>query len=404
MIDRPNASNEEQVPPKKQTEPRRSSGGDSSGVPPHFKVATDLEDWEQPYSALEDRPLKPPPMFAVFGIDFGDETTRIAGVLPGSLALIGPKIVPTGAVADQSQGWESHWRHRIAIGSLRSRLRTGTPAILDGQTYAADVLAIRFFAGIRESLLHYTSGKNPRVILNVPSFYTNSEKANLCSVVQAASFEVLGTINDYASPVMSFSRRGFTRFGKILSVSIGSNSLSVAVLDNREGIVRTMAAAADASFGGARLMREVASFWRSESSSADEPTASMDEEFVAHAQEQDIAIESLSALAANRTGTSSESERNEVKELLRDRLTRVRDLADLSCKSCETSLESIDFVLMNGRIINNKLIRLVLASFFPGRKIVALNADKASCFGAALHASVLAGMSALPVLVDLESQ
>jgi molecular chaperone DnaK (HSP70) len=96
--------------------------------------------------------------------------------------------------------------------------------------------------------------------------------------------------------------------------------------------------------------------------------------------------------------------RVELVELIKERLSCIADLVKSVLESSQTSLDSIDFVLVNGRPAANKLIRSTIASHFRGKRIVILNANLSSCFGAALHAGVLNGLLELPKLHDILTQ
>lgn len=333
MIDLPIASDD--TLPEKKTEPDQRGGGSSSGVPPNIRIACGQEDWQQPFAAQEGPYLRVPPDL-VFGIDFGDETTRIAAASTHRLSLVGPQIVPTSiGLGERTQAWESQWWFQSQIGQLRTRIRTQETLTIEGRQVNASVLGIRFFAKLRESLDLMISTQKPRVVLNVPSFYTKSEREELTSIVDSAGFKVLDTINDYAAPILAFARMGAKRHGRILSIAIGSKSVSIAVLEHLDGTVKTVAASSDETFGS------------------------------------------------------------------RIELSRIRDLAASVIHTSAQPLDSIDFVILNGKVIKDRTAKNVLASFFPGKQIAIVNADKASAFGAALHASVIAGLNAIPRLVDL---
>ena len=70
--------------PKKKTGLRRSTGGGLSGLPPSFRIATGLEDWKNPFKGLEGPSRRSEQPGDLFGIDFGDETTRIAELNAGN--------------------------------------------------------------------------------------------------------------------------------------------------------------------------------------------------------------------------------------------------------------------------------------------------------------------------------
>src|SRR6202789_2127406 len=81
--------------PKKKTTVRRSKGGGSSGGPPSFRIATGLEVWKHPFSAPEGPSRRRDQPGDLFGIDFGDETTRIAELNGGNPLLVIPRGIPT---------------------------------------------------------------------------------------------------------------------------------------------------------------------------------------------------------------------------------------------------------------------------------------------------------------------
>lgn len=366
MIDRALCSDDDYIP-KKETKPDRSRGGSSSGVPPNFRIATEQEDWERPFVASKEPALRVPPDL-VFGIDFGDQTTRIAAASAARLALVGPKIVPTSiGVGEGSQAWESKWWFESQIGQLRNRIRNHETLTIDGRELKAHALGVKFFAKLRDSIELMTR-HSPRVVLNVPSFYTQQDREELALVVDSAGFKVLDTINDYASPVLAFARMGEKRNGNILSIAIGSKSLSIAILESLDGTVKTIAANSAATFGSCNLVQAFGDHWN-------------DNDF-------DATSEYLEKIKANR-------------EIFRIEFSRVKDLSESVLDASGRTFDNIGFVILNGKIVTNSTVQQTLATFFPGKRIAIVNPDKASAFGAALHASVIVGLNAIPLLNDI---
>ena len=131
--------------------------------------------------------------------------------------------------------------------------------------------------------------------------------------------------------------------------------------------------------------------------------------FVEAVNDIDATIEALHAFGNSdlhlfRSHHGVAFERANFVELLGDRLSCVRSLIRSVIDSSLMSLDSIDHVLVNGMLATSHLVRSVIASCVPGKNVVILNPERASCFGAIMHARVLAGLKETPNLTDVLTQ
>lgn len=406
----PSSGPSEDQAPKKKTDVKRSKGGDSSGMPPSFRIATGLEDWPIPFRAPEGHGRGRSQLCDVFGIDFGDETTRVAGLNACNPLLVPPKVIPTAVgLFSESLAWEAQ-QWRLAPGMLRTRLRSHKAAKYEGRTLEAPQLATEFFRQIYQILGRTMAAQAPKVVLTVPSFYCSAERKELVSVAEAAGFVVLGLINDYAAPALSFARRGPSRSGHLLVIAIGSASCSTAIMKAEQGCLTTKSVAFEANFGGGQLIQDVISFLMEKACC--EPAAEQSDDLRVNTCQSSLAIETLHALANAQEcenpfsgpDTITTINREELNAFIRSRLTCVEHLITTVLASAQTYLESIDYVLLNGRLFANDVVRSIVTSYVPKRRVAVLNADRASSFGAALHASVLAGLQEIPSLSDVLTQ
>jgi len=189
---------------------------------------------------------------------------------------------------------------------------------------------------------------------------------------------------------------------------MGASSLSVAMIRAEQGAVTTKSAAFDASGSGEQLMVDLMAFLKNGNQDEQSAPKSIPNRMA----ENSLVVETLETLAVCNQcpnpflneGGKATVERTEVPGFLKDRLSHIERLIEAVLESSRTNIDSIDFVLLNGRLFGNKLGRSIVASCITGRAVVVLNPDRASCFGAALHASVLAGLQEIPCSHDTLTQ
>lgn len=378
------------TPPDPQTDPRLNPGGPGSGVPPRIRTAMGLEDARRPpRSRLSD----------VFGIDFGDETMRLAGLINGMPVLTSPGIFPSIAVLSNfySPDEEEH-----VVSKIRSRLREPGSVTISDTTIELKSLVTQYFENIRTDIAARTSYTEPKLVLTVPAYYCSAERLQLVNCANDAGFRVLGLINDYIAPVYSFVFRRNARSGNMLVVQLGAESCSAAIVSVSRGLIETKIARSFSGIGAEHVLQTLCETLNPSPMDAHGFSTSWLTAFVSalHTMKNSPTGELPLPADHNYIKVQRSDVLNSLTSIFKDILEVIRTMLD----SSKLTLEEIPFILLSGKIFQIELVRRSLASGFSGSRMIVLNADKSASFGAAIRAGILDGQIEEPLIWDVLSQ
>lgn len=378
-------------PPDPLTDPTLSPGGSDSGVPPGTKTALDLGDERRrPRDELAD----------VFGLDFGETTTRLAGLISGLPVMTQPGIFSSSAYVNDE---EQHDESPRLILNLRTKLRQS----LSRATVDPDIEEIvkGHFEKIRSDIEYGTGFLTPKVVLTVPAYYCSAEREQLVNCATRAGFRVLGLINDYAAVLHAFVHRRSARRGRMLVVTFGADSTSIAIVSASNTLIETRLAHSFSCHGASYILRRLAATIdpsNYNSATCNPCELSMDwQSLIIEVMHSDAGHLDLPNLDCQ---TYSTVERAEIAGVIKDALKTTMDAISEMVASLKLLPTELDFILFVGKLFQVDLVRRSLASMFRGCRVMVLNADKAPCFGAVLRGGVLDGQIREPLLWDVLTQ
>ncbi len=383
--------------PKTRTETLRQRGGGSSGLPPTSKTALGLEGSRNPPAGQ---------VLNAFGIDFGEEYSRIASLRNGV-----PFFVPPGvfqSVIEIELPNQVNDSRRLVISGLRSNLRSQVNSATSNPD--VDDLVKTLFGRVRSYINSMANIPRPKVVLTVPAYYCSEERIQVVRCAELAGLEVIGLINDYAAVVHSFVNGRAARSGTILVLSIGAETVSTAVVKVVGALIETVASMSAPGFGGRYVIDYLAShlLHKSESvKSFDELPAEQSEEWRDYAKDLLLNYgqnnESISVLGVDHAYVISVP-KPELLDVLAFSLSDAVRLASDVLKESGVSREKLDFVLIVGGIVSNPIVSRHVAQQFPRLHRMILSSDRAPAFGAALRAGVLENHLEEPLLWDVLTQ
>jgi molecular chaperone DnaK (HSP70) len=380
--------------PQSQTESSRQQGGAGSGTPPPVKTAV----------GFEGRPSSQEPKIErVFGIDFGEETTRIAVLRNGRPFLTMAGIFSSEMQIEAADGHENACS-QVSMG-FRSKLLKPKYLFPD-----AEAAVCSFFKNVHRCIANAANSAHPKAVLTVPAYYSSHQRVRLKRCAESCGLQIIGLINDYAAVVLSFVAGRPNRSGTILVLSIGADAVSTAVVKVQGDLIETVCSRSKSGNGGAHIADSVANAmlqkFDSGSKLSDLP---LDQFLVWRARAQDLLFKHAAGHEQIMIGDDVNQSiirmsRNELLDILSAGFESALGLANQVVEDAGINRTQFDFVLIVGGIVGNSVVAKYLAQSFPRLHRMILNADMAAAFGAALRAGVLEKQIEEPLIWDVLAQ
>jgi molecular chaperone DnaK (HSP70) len=350
---------------------------------------------------FEGRPSsREPKIERVFGIDFGEETTRIAVLRNGKPHFATSGIFPSEVNVEPTE-WLDDANTPVLMG-LRSKLLK--PEYLFPHAEAA---VCSFFKKVHRCINNAANSAHPKAVLTVPAYYSSHQRVRLKRCAESCGLQIIGLINDHAAVVYSFVAGRPNRSGNILVLSIGADAVSTAVVKVQGSLIETVCSRSKTGIGGAHVVDAVADAMLQKFDNGSKfLDLSLDQLLVWRAHVQDVLFKHAAGHEQIMIGDVENRSiirmpRNELLDILSAGFKSALDLANQVVEDSGINRTQFDFVLIVGGIVGNSVVAKYLAQSFPRLHRKILNADMAASFGAALRAGVLEKQIEEPLIWDL---
>jgi molecular chaperone DnaK len=216
------------------TESEPQLGGEGSGFPPRFLIAT---------GSLGH---------SIIGIDIGSQWTRVASVVQNEPRLISPPVTSLLRLIKPNEYSDS----ANPIGPSYSLLSLiGTDWDLEGShsesiTNNVEQLLDAFLTQLIEHSQKSTEHLIKKCVLTVPASFTCERRKMLRDVVEKAGLEVLNLINEPTAAALAYVHYNSFMEGNVLVVGMGANHFATSLIETRNGLLETRATSADNNLGG----------------------------------------------------------------------------------------------------------------------------------------------------------
>jgi molecular chaperone DnaK len=216
------------------TESEPQLGGEGSGFPPRFLIAT---------GSLGH---------SIIGIDIGSQWTRVASVVQNEPRLISPPVPSLLRLIDATE-YGDQQKPISPSYSLLSLI--GTDWDLEGshsesKTNSIEQLLDRFLTQLIEHSQKSAEHLIKKCVLTVPASFTCERRKMLREVVEKAGLEVLNLINEPTAAALAYVHYNSFMEGNVLVVGMGANHFATSLIETRNGLLETRATSADNNLGG----------------------------------------------------------------------------------------------------------------------------------------------------------
>jgi molecular chaperone DnaK len=374
------------------TESEPQLGGEGSGFPPRFLVAT---------GSLGH---------SIIGIDIGSHWTRVASVVQDEPRLISPPVSSLLALMGVDIATDSV----VQIGPKYSMLELiGTDWDLEAsqsesKTNTMEQLLDRFLTQLIEHSQKSAEHLIKKCVLTVPSSFTCERRKMLREVVEKAGLEVLNLINEPTAAALAYVHYNAFIEGNVLVVGMGANHFATSLIETRNGLLETRATSADNNLGGQnfdnclieyffqqfeekyktplpRVTANVEKF-KKEAERAKLDLSMADQTFVRF-----IGLEAIrNKLDFNDYTMFLQVERQQFEKMTRPLIEKaIQHIRDVVLES-RLNLADVDYVIPVGSASQMPILMNALKEMFPDRvNKVLKNLPFAAAMGAALQASII---------------
>jgi molecular chaperone DnaK len=217
-----------------QTEPRL--GGEGSGQPPPYYVATGQAS------------------HAVVGIDLGTRYTRIAMVHEGRPVLIKPDIFPS-LVQITTAGPRALGRpgpleeSETLISSVKPKIGSEWRFEWGNVSYCPEDFATVLFTALKHAAQDRLERDISKVVLTVPTSFTSAQRKLFKEAAEAADLEVLQLINEPTAVALTHGYFFPELEGNFLVYSLGAGVFAASVLSISNGIIEIKSASGNSALG-----------------------------------------------------------------------------------------------------------------------------------------------------------
>ena len=215
------------------TESEPQLGGEGSGFPPRFLVAT---------GSLGH---------AIIGIDIGSHWTRVASVVQNEPRLLSPPVSSLLRLMDSDL--TNPLKQVCPEYSLLGLIGTDwdlEASQSETKTNSIEQLLDRFLAQLIEHSQKSAEHLIKKCVLTVPASFTCERRKMLREVVEKAGLEVLNLINESTAAALAYVHSNPLIEGNVLIVGMGANHFATSLIETRNGLLETRATSADNNLGG----------------------------------------------------------------------------------------------------------------------------------------------------------
>lgn len=217
------------------TEVEPQLGGEGSGFPPRFHIAT---------GSLGH---------AIIGIDIGSHWTRVASVIRNQPTLLTAPVSSMVVIGDNSQSNSMSDPELEPSYSLLNLIGTDydlrTPNDRPSQ-YSVEELLQVFMHSLIEHSQKSAEHLIKKCVLTVPASFSCERRRLLREVVENSGLEVLNLINESTAAALAYVHNNPYIEGNVLIFGMGANHFATSLIEVRNGILETRSTSADAGLGG----------------------------------------------------------------------------------------------------------------------------------------------------------
>jgi molecular chaperone DnaK len=377
-------------------------------------------------------------MDRVFGIDLGTTNSVIAhtdgnGVTEVVAGQDGSRIVPSvvyfpsngdpvvGTSAKQRAITEPERIAQLFKRGMGERTFTenGEPFVIDGKTWSPEELSALVLRKLAQMAQEQYGEPARRVVITVPAYFGEAERAATQSAGELAGLEVLRILNEPTAAALAHGLDHPGEPGRILVFDLGGGTFDVTIMDVRaDGAMEVVATGGDRRLGGMDFDRLLVERMTEAASGAGLDIATeawARQDAFLKAEELKKELSTLDSSSRSLTGSGRPLQfdltRGEFEKLLSEKLREVEDTTLGTIERAGLEPASMTSVLMVGGSCRIPAFQKLLASAWGREPAFSRNLDEDVARGAAILAAKLGGeldprsqLAKMPPPVDVASQ
>ncbi|MDO5731616.1 molecular chaperone DnaK [Corynebacterium sphenisci] len=363
------------------------------------------------------------------GIDLGT-TNSVVSVLEGGEAKVianaeGSRTTPSvvafakngEVLVGQSAKNQAVTNVDRTIRSVKRHMGTDWSVEIDDKKYTAQEISARTLMKLKRDAESYLGEDVTDAVITVPAYFSDSERQATKEAGQIAGLNVLRIVNEPTAAALAYGLEKSDDEQTILVFDLGGGTFDVSLLEIGDGVVEVLATAGDNRLGGDDWDQRVVDWLVDKFKAAQGIDLTKDKMAMQRlreaAEKAKIELSSSQQTSINLPYITVDADKNplfldetltrtEFQKITQDLLDRTRKPFQQVIKDADTSVSSINHVVLVGGSTRMPAVSDLVKELTGGREPnKGVNPDEVVAVGAALQAGVLRGEVKDVLLLDV---
>jgi len=365
-------------------------------------------------------------MEKIFGIDLGTTNSEIAYLDKGKPVVIelanGKKHIPSVVGVDRKgnivTGFTARNQYSAfpedTVVSIKRKMGSGEHVEMGGRKYSPAEISSHILKTLKETAEKKTGFKVEKVVITVPAYFTDLQRADTIKAGELAGLEVVRIINEPTAAALAYGSAD-NDGEKLLVYDLGGGTFDVSLIDIEDDVVEVIATDGDCYLGGDDFDRSLRDHFRSLLPGSSAKTKDMKLEArlknISEAVKIDLSNKSLvrveegflSSHKGKPVNLEIDVSRTLFEEQIKDKLDKSFKLLDTVMKEGNINRSDIGRLILAGGSTHIPRIMEVLSNDYKFDIHREIDPYYCVVMGAAVQGGIIAGEKIDTILVDVNS-
>jgi molecular chaperone DnaK len=286
--------------------------------------------------------------------------------------------------------------------------------LINDQAYSPEEISSFILAKVKKDVAEYLGEEVEKAVITVPAYFNDSQRMATKQAAEIAGFEVLRLVNEPTAAALAY---GFNsgQEERLLVFDLGGGTFDVSILDIGEGVFEVLATAGDNYLGGDDFDQLLVDYLIDDFKNKHQIDLSIDSSALNRLNEAaekakvelsslettKISLPFITAIDNNPIHLEVDISRNQLEELAKPLLERLRDPLERAIFDSGLDVKDIDHVILVGGMTRMPAVQNQVEEITGKKPHKNINPDEAVAVGAAIQAGIILGKVEDILLLDV---